>query len=267
MMQSGSPFLTDNFDLIQQNLWEFQNSLFICSIGKVTAVTDKTVSIQPLVNYFDKNNGFLEMPVIEEVRVAQFFMKSASVLSPIVVGDTGIILWFDREIETALKNGSPTKPMSGSMSNASACVFLPFLSKDAPALLQEADGLKLDSKSKVSITSAEDFTVASQGKASVSSTGDLTVVSQGKTSIGAAGNLALSTQAKLSSQAAAGTDFTSAGVSLLSVLQQMVADASQFATVAAAVTTPGQLPQLAAAAAVWKAFLTTTSTALTTFKG
>lgn len=251
MQQSGSPFLTDTFDMTQQSLWEFQNSLLICSIGQVVAVTGNKASIQPLVNYFDKNNGFQTMPVLQNVRIAQLFSNTASIQYPVTTGDTGIILWFDREIETALKANTPSDPSSGSLSNANACVFLPFLSAQAPSVPLPTDGVKINSLTNITTQSAVDTKIQATGNLNLSGL-----------------NVNIEANAKLAVEANIGADFTSANISLLETLISLNNYLKTFATEASGVATVGDLAnKLVPAAIALSQSLAAVGKDLTTFKG
>jgi hypothetical protein len=105
-----SPFLTDTYDIAQQLIWDFQNSLCICSVGVVKEVTEKSVTLQPLVKYFDKNNGYKDFPKLLKIPVSQLTVISGGLKIPVIVGDTGVIIWFDRDVTDGLKAKVSTKP-------------------------------------------------------------------------------------------------------------------------------------------------------------
>lgn len=282
MQSSGSLFLTDDYELTQQALWDFQNSLFICSIAKVTKVTDKTVSIQPLVNYFDKNNGFKPMLELDEVPVFQLWTKTASIQFPVIAGDTGIVLWFDREIEEALKNAAPTIPSSGNLNNAQACVFIPFLSASAPSILKAEDGLILNSTTKMTATSTKEVSISGKDKITIAAEKNLTITSKDAMNLSTDNSFSLSAKQsmslessqagtikagqKLTATGTAGIDLQGGGVSLPDTLKQMAQDAQTFAQALSSLTSPPLTP-VGAAAAAWLPTLVAAITKLQTFKG
>ena len=126
-----NPFFHDESHIADRCIWRYANGKNICSIGKVTQINSSPVSvhIQPLVNYFDRLGGFTEFPILEYIPITQMQTTTYSINTPVNVGDTGIILWFDRETYTTLLAGAlvPNTPSSGNLKDINACVFLPIL--------------------------------------------------------------------------------------------------------------------------------------------
>lgn len=126
-----NPFYFDESDIAQRVVWKNQNAKNICSIGKVTAINANPISVnvQPLINYFDPIIKWREFQEIDYVPVIQMQTATYSINTPLNIGDTGILLWFDREVYTCLLAGAsqPTTPNSGSLNDINACVFLPIM--------------------------------------------------------------------------------------------------------------------------------------------
>lgn len=126
-----SAFFVDGSDVAMRCIWKVMNGKSQCSLAKVVAINASPISvnIQPLVNYFDQIGGFRAYPVLQNVPVAQNQTASYSIKTPLNIGDTGIVLWFDREVYTNLLAGasSTSSPNSGDLSDQNACVFLPML--------------------------------------------------------------------------------------------------------------------------------------------
>jgi hypothetical protein len=130
-----NPFINDEYDLTKKILLNHLNSKSNCSIGTITAINASPVSvnIQPSIKYFDKIEGFLECPILQNIPIAQISNSISSVRMPLNVGDVGIILWFDREVYSWLNSAStaPKSPDSAVLYNESACIFIPFIQKFA----------------------------------------------------------------------------------------------------------------------------------------
>jgi len=127
----SNPFFYDEADIAQRVIWKNQNAKSQCSIGQVVSINTSPVSvnIQPLVNYFDLISKWETYPVLNNIPVAQMQTATYSFNTPLNIGDTGLILWFDREVYTTLLAGATTTqiPNSGSMNDVNACVFLPLM--------------------------------------------------------------------------------------------------------------------------------------------
>ena len=127
----SSPFYFDESQIADRCIWRDRNGKSQCSIAKVVQVnsTPVSVNIQPLVNFYDQTVGFRQYPVLVNIPVAQIQTAISAILTPLNVGDTGIVLWFDREVYTTLSLPLPipNTPNSGDLSDVGACVFLPML--------------------------------------------------------------------------------------------------------------------------------------------
>lgn len=136
-------FLGDNYESFRRSFWSMMNSRQTISIAKITGIstiTSGTVDIQPLIQHFDKNSGFVDYPVIKGVPITQMASTQYSINIPVNIGDVGLVLWVDREVFTWLfgsASGSHA-PESGEMNNANDCIFIPFVQKfsQAPTLKQ-----------------------------------------------------------------------------------------------------------------------------------
>ena len=143
---ANNAFINDAHDMTQRAIWNYSNYKTICSVGTVTAVNANPVSVnvQALVKYCDtlSEGVWQEYPELVDVPLAQMGSSAYSVYSPLNVGDTGIILWCDREIYTALSQSKPTvvQPNSGELSELNACIFIPFLQLFNKASVIQASG-------------------------------------------------------------------------------------------------------------------------------
>jgi hypothetical protein len=139
------PFFVDNAQIAERVVWSNQNHKSQCSIAKVMAVNSSPVSvdIQPLVNYFDQIAGFTPYIVIPSVPVVQLQTSAYSINTPLNIGDTGLVIWFDREVYTTLQAGAttPQAPSSGDLYDVGACVFLPILTSFALANPLKTNGV------------------------------------------------------------------------------------------------------------------------------
>lgn len=130
-MSNNNPFFHDESDIAQRVVWKNMNAKSSCSIASVVGINAApvSVSIQPLVKYFDQIGGWTSYPVLKYVPVAQMQTVAYSINTPLKVGDTGLVLWFDREVYTCLQAGATTTttPDSGNLFDTNACVFLPLM--------------------------------------------------------------------------------------------------------------------------------------------
>lgn len=142
-----SAFFNDTSDVAERVVWKNANAKSQCSIGIVTGINASPVSvnIQPLVNYFDQIQGYSQYPELKFIPIAQMQQTAYSINLPVNVGDTGIVLWFDREVYTTLAQAvaSPKSPESGDMMNVSACVFIPILPFFPKALPLKTTGVDI----------------------------------------------------------------------------------------------------------------------------
>lgn len=126
-----NPFFRDESHIADRCIWRYANGKSICSIGKITQINTSPVSVnvQPLVNYFDGLAGYTEYPILQYIPIIQMQTTAYSINTPVNIGDTGILLWFDREVYTTLLAGASAtnSPSSGNLRDINACVFLPIL--------------------------------------------------------------------------------------------------------------------------------------------
>lgn len=138
MQKECDPFLADSFEISKRLHWDIMNSQNRASVAQVIGYgTDTgTVNIKPMVNYYDKVEGFSEYPELINVPVVQLTSSSFSFKFPVNIGDVGVVLWMHREIQTALSGGGST-PVLGDLSNVNACVWMPFTTYSSPNFKQE----------------------------------------------------------------------------------------------------------------------------------
>lgn len=139
-----NPFLNDSADVFDRMLQAWQNNTNTCSIGKVTSITGVTVSVQPLIKYFDPVTKWETHPILDNIPISQMQTPLYSIRTPLVVGDIGLLLWFDREVYSSLKEGAtdPIIPDSGDLNDANACVFIPIMQPFTTALPPQSKGVE-----------------------------------------------------------------------------------------------------------------------------
>lgn len=140
-------FLGDDYERFRRSFWSMMNSRQTISIAKITGIatiTSGTVDVQPLIQHFDKNAGFIDYPVIKGVPITQMASPQYAINVPVNVGDVGLILWVDREVFTWLFGSSSSShaPESGEMNNANDCIFMPFVQKFSQAPVLKQAGLE-----------------------------------------------------------------------------------------------------------------------------
>lgn len=128
-----NPFLNDDADTINRAIWSYANYKNKCTLASVVAVNSSPVSVdvQPLVQFSDINSDgkWRDYPVLREVPLAQAASATYAIKYPINDGDTGFLLFCDREIFTALGASSATitQPAYGELDELQACIFVPML--------------------------------------------------------------------------------------------------------------------------------------------
>jgi len=136
-MRDVTPYIDDTFDLVKEIMFEEMNSTSRCSLGTIVKINNSPVSvdIQPVINHFDKIEGFLEPEILKNIPVLQQGNAAASLRFPMNSGDVGVILWLDREGYSWLASAlvGPKTPESGTFHNESACIFIPLLTKFSQA--------------------------------------------------------------------------------------------------------------------------------------
>lgn len=146
----SNPFMHDESDIAERVYWKMQNAKSQCSIGKIVTLNSSplSVDIQPLVRYFDPIAGWQDYPVLKHVPLGQFQTEGGGVKLPLVPGNLGMILWFDREVYTCLTAGatSVTTPDSGSLDDQNACIFLPLVQVPSKGNPIAASGVDFVSK-------------------------------------------------------------------------------------------------------------------------
>lgn len=150
-MSTTNPFIYDESHIADRMIWKRMNAKSQCSIAMVTGInsTPVSVNIQPLVNYYDQIAGWTEYPVLKYIPVMQFQTASFSISTPINIGDTGLVIWFDREVYTTLLAGATTPgiPDSGDLSDTNACVFINGLPSFVIAKSLQQTGVDITSES------------------------------------------------------------------------------------------------------------------------
>jgi hypothetical protein len=154
-----NPFFSDNVDIIERAIWRNQNAKSICSIAKVTAVNESTVDVQPLIKHFDAYAGWVDCVEIKDVPVSQNQTSSHSIQTPLKVGDTGMVIWFDREVYNNLQSGAReiSEPSSGKMNDLSACVFIPAITAFSKAKPLKQKGVDVVSENISLLKQLEDL--------------------------------------------------------------------------------------------------------------
>jgi len=147
MQETQTPFLNDEYDIVNRAIYNAMNSKSSCSVGYVVGIntTPVSVNIQNGIKYFDKIQGFQEPPILSNVPVMQLSNAVYSIKTPLNVGDIGLILWFDREVYSYLLSSSVSsiEPDSGNLYNENACVFLPIMQKFSQANILRQTGVDI----------------------------------------------------------------------------------------------------------------------------
>jgi len=135
-----NPFLPDSFEQLKRALFSFHNNIPKVSIGSVSAVNQSTVDVKPSIQYFDNNAGFQDYDVLHSLPVFTLFSSQHSVKLPINPGDSGLVIWVDREIYTWLSSSSSSSapPESGTSHNVNNAIFIPCITKFSNVTLKNS---------------------------------------------------------------------------------------------------------------------------------
>ena|ERR1700679_3060037 len=120
------PFLSDITSIIDKVNWADKNSEIIFTVGKITAITGTTASVQPLVKMFNRQLGWFDSAVLTGINVLASGGLAYQIKTPINVGDIGVLLIPHREVSGAISSQGITQPDSGDMYNLQHALFLPF---------------------------------------------------------------------------------------------------------------------------------------------
>jgi len=150
------PFINDTPDIFRRMIQNWKNAQNFCSIGKVVAINSAPVSVnvQPLVKYYDNITRWEDYPVLLNVPVSQIAGPLYSIRTPLNVGDTGIIIWVDREIYTCLLSGASTTtiPDTGDTNDQNSCIFIPTIQSFGAANMFQNRGVDIVSSGQSLLT-------------------------------------------------------------------------------------------------------------------
>ena len=123
----------DILGTIDKIVTENNNRNITACVGTITKINTDPISVNVRKNIHirTKQTSFIEAQELIKVPIMQLFGKSFKVKLPFNVGDTGILIWFHREVYSWLSHASEetAKPDSGEMQNLQSCVFMPFIQK------------------------------------------------------------------------------------------------------------------------------------------
>lgn len=130
------------FDLLKRNI--FLN-LNVClpAIVKKYSSSNNTVTLQPAIQVVLTNNTFLDMPQIFNVPVLELGGKGLSVKIPLQEGDTGIVIFCDRDISLFKQEKKNTQPNTLRKHDLSDGIFIPMRfgnSGSSNIMIQSEDG-------------------------------------------------------------------------------------------------------------------------------
>lgn len=86
---------------------------------------DNTVDLQPAIQAVLKDNSFVSLPQIFDIPVLELGGKSLSVKIPLQEGDTGIVVFCDRDISLFKQEKKNTQPNTLRKHDLSDGIFIP----------------------------------------------------------------------------------------------------------------------------------------------
>ena len=131
------------FDLFKKNIFF---NLNVCLPATVTSYnsSNNTVDLQPAIQVVLTNNTFLDMPKLFDIPVLEIGGKNLSVKIPLQEGDTGIVIFCDRDITLFKQEKKNTQPNTLRKHDLSDGIFIPMRFGNASAsdniTIQSADG-------------------------------------------------------------------------------------------------------------------------------
>ena len=131
------------FELLKKNIFF---NLNVCLPATVISYnsSNNTVDLQPAIQVVLTDNTFLDMPQLFDIPVLEIGGKSLSVKIPLQEGDTGIVIFCDRDITLFKQEKNNTQPNTLRKHDLSDGIFIPMRFGNAGAsdniTIQSADG-------------------------------------------------------------------------------------------------------------------------------
>ena len=114
---------------------------------------DNTVDLQPAIQAVLKDNSFVSLPQIFDIPVLELGGKGLSIKIPLQAGDTGIVIFCDRDISLFKQEKKNTQPNTLRKHDLSDGIFIPMKFGNSGASnnisIESADG-----NTKLEITSS-----------------------------------------------------------------------------------------------------------------
>lgn len=151
-------------------------TLNVClpAIVKEYNSTNNTVKLQPAIQSVIIDEGFVNMPLLLNVPVLEIGGKNLSVKIPLQAGDTGIVIFCDRDITLFKQEKKNTQPNTLRKHDLSDGIFIPMRFGNAGATdnisIESADGNTKFEVTSSGITIKGNVTI----DGTVTSSGDIT---------------------------------------------------------------------------------------------
>lgn len=111
-------------ELLKKNIFFNLNVCLPATVTKYNS-SNNTVSLQPAIQVVLTDNTFLDMPQIFDIPVLELGGKGLSVKIPLQVGDTGIVIFCDRDITLFKQEKKNTQPNTLRKHDLSDGIFIP----------------------------------------------------------------------------------------------------------------------------------------------
>ena len=129
-------------ELLKKNIFFNLNVCLPATVTKYNS-SNNTVSLQPAIQVVLTDNTFLDMPQIFDIPVLELGGKGLSVKIPLEAGDTGIVVFCDRDITLFKQEKKNTQPNTLRKHDLSDGIFIPMRFGSAGSsniLIQSNDG-------------------------------------------------------------------------------------------------------------------------------
>lgn len=130
-------------ELLKKNIFFNLNVCLPATVTKYNS-SNNTVSLQPSIQVVLTDNTFLDMPQIFDIPVLELGGKGLSVKIPLEAGDTGIVVFCDRDITLFKQEKKNTQPNTLRKHDLSDGIFIPMKFGNSGATdnisIESADG-------------------------------------------------------------------------------------------------------------------------------
>lgn len=148
--------------MVKRNIF-IELNVCIPAIVKAYNSADNTVDLQPAIQAVLKDNSFLTLPQIFDIPVLELGGKGLSIKIPLEAGDTGIVIFCDRDISLFKQEKKNTQPNTLRKHDLSDGIFIPMKFGNSGA------------SSNISIESADGNTKLEVTSSGITITGNVTV--------------------------------------------------------------------------------------------